>query len=177
MSNSVAHCFLLALSTGMRAGELCAIKWDYMKKDYVVLHKPKTGPGRVVSLSPMGLRILERTRGWDAEYAFGMKSEPFDANLRKYRERAGLEGFTFHDTCYTATTRLVVKPSIKRLILCEIFGWKQTKTTLTYFNPTAIPDGWGAMGSKISSVAQALSYQSPLLPTDGSMPASGSRFV
>lgn len=137
VSNAVAHCFLLALSTGMRAGELCAIKWGDVKKDYVVLHVSKTGSGRDVPVSPVGLRIIERMRGWDDEFVFGMKSQSLDANFRKYRERAGLSGFTFHDARHTAATRLAVKPGINPLILCKIFGWKQTKMALTYFNPTA----------------------------------------
>lgn len=88
-------------------------------------------------LSALGHRIIEHVRGWDVEHVFGLKSQSLDANFRKYRERARLSGFAFHDARHTAAMRLAVKRSINPLILYKIFGWKQTKMALTYFNPTA----------------------------------------
>lgn len=121
----------------LRAGELCAIKWADVKKDYVVLHISKTGKGHNVFLSPVGQRIVERMRGWDAEYVFGLKPQSLDANFRKYRQRAGLEGFTFHDARHTATTRIAVLPGISPLVLCSIFGCSDPKMAMTYFSPSA----------------------------------------
>jgi integrase len=120
----------------MRADELRAIKWTDVKKDHVVLHKSKTDPGRGCAFVPGGT-ILEQLRGWDAEYVFGFSSQSLDANFRKYRERAGLEGFTFRDTRHTVATRIVVRPSMTTLVLGKIFGWTNPKQAMTYFNPTA----------------------------------------
>jgi integrase len=120
----------------MRAGELCAIRWPDVKADHVVLHVSKTGAGRHVPVSAVGLRILKRMKGWDSETVFGLKPQTLDANFRKYRDRAGLKGFTFHDSRHTAATRVALLPNMTLLMLCKIFGWKNPKQAMTYFNPT-----------------------------------------
>lgn len=79
-------------------------------------------------------RIIEAMRGWDEVYVFGLKSPTLDALFRKYRTRAGLSGFTFHDTRHTAATRLAGRVDV--LTLCKIFGWKNPKRAMTYYNPT-----------------------------------------
>lgn len=132
---AVSHAFLLALSTGMRAGEICALKWPDVESDHVVLHISKTGKGRKVPLSAVGIRIIERMRGWDADSVFGLTSQTLDANFRKYRDRAGLSGFTFHDSRHTACTRIAMIPGMTELMLCKIMGWSSLKQALTYFNP------------------------------------------
>ena len=68
-------------------------------------------------------RIIEAMRGWDEVYVFGLKSPTLDALFRKYRTRAGLSGFTFHDTRHTAATRLAGRVDV--LTLCKIFGWSR----------------------------------------------------
>ncbi len=137
VSQSVARCFLVALSTGMRAGELCAIQWKDVRGDYVKLHTSKTGAGRDVPLSPYARRTIERMRGWDASSVFGLSSQTLDAMFRKYRQRAGLSGFVFHDARHTAATRMAMSRKVDALQLCRIFGWKNPKQAMTYFNPTA----------------------------------------
>jgi integrase len=133
---AVAHAFLLGLSTGMRAGEICALKWSDVKEDHVVLHVSKTGKGRPVALSAVGTRIIERMRGWDEEMVFGITSQSLDRNFRKYRDKGGLTGFTFHDSRHTAATRVALLPGMTEMVLCKLFGWKGTKQALTYFNPS-----------------------------------------
>lgn len=135
VSQAVAACFLLALATGMRAGELCALTWADVREDYVVLHTSKTGAGRHVPLSPVARRILDGMRGWDEVSVFGLKSQTLDAMFRKYRERAGLAGFTFHDTRHSAATRIAQRLHV--LDLCLVFGWKNPKMAMTYYQPKA----------------------------------------
>ena len=79
-------------------------------------------------------RLLKRMEGWDDLYVFAINTASLDALFRRYRERAGLSGFTFHDTRHTATTRLAKQVHV--LTLCKILGWKGTKQALTYYNPT-----------------------------------------
>jgi len=74
-------------------------------------------------------------RGWDDDLVFGLKTASLDALFRKYRGRAGLEGFTWHDTRHTAATMLSRRVDV--LTLCKIFGWANTTQALTYYNPTA----------------------------------------
>ena len=137
VSGAVAQCFVLALQTGMRAGELCGLRWADVRGDYVVLHAgtTKTGKGRNVPLMPTAQRTIERMRGFDDELVFGLKSQSLDALFRKARGRAGLAGFTFHDARHTAATRLAGRLHI--LDLCRMFGWRSTTQALTYYNATA----------------------------------------
>lgn len=137
VSGAVAQCFILALQTGMRAGELCGLRWDDVRGDYVVLHAgtTKTGKGRQVPLMPTAQRTIERLRGFDDDLVCGLTSQSLDAMFRKYRKRAGLDGFTFHDARHTAATRLAGRLHI--LDLCRMFGWRSTTQALTYYNATA----------------------------------------
>lgn len=135
MSQAVAVCFMAALLTGMRAGELCALHWDDIKPHHAHLRTSKTGKGRDVPLTPAARRCIEQMRGFDAELVFGLKSQTLDALFRRNRDRAGLAGFTFHDARHRAAT--VLAQRIHVLDLCRVFGWKGTSRALTYYNPKA----------------------------------------
>jgi integrase len=146
VSQAVAYAFLLALATGMRAGEVCGLTWARVRPDYVTLPNlrqveeegkgtVKTGKGRDVPLSMVARRIIERMRGWDRETVFGLQSQTLDTLFRRARDRAGLSGFTFHDSRHTACTRLARRVDV--LDLCKIMGWVKTTQALTYYNPKA----------------------------------------
>lgn len=132
---AVGMCMLLALRTGMRAGELCALTWEHVHATHVHLPITKNGKARDVPLSSRARRVIKRMRGWDEELVFGLKTASLDALFRKYRDRAGLSGFTWHDTRHTAATMLSKKVDV--LTLCKVFGWSETRQALTYYNPTA----------------------------------------
>lgn len=139
VSQAVAMCFLVALRTGMRAGELCALAWTDVFADYCTVTAVRVGAGKTgkrdVPLTPRARRLIERMRGWDDELVFGLKSQSLDALFRKARGRAGLEGFTFHDARHTAATMMARKINV--LELCRVFGWVKTDQALTYFNASA----------------------------------------
>lgn len=134
VSAAVAHAFLLALQTGARAGEICALRWEDVRADHFVVVDGKTGR-RDVPAVPTTLRVIEAMRGYDDELVFGLKPQSLDAMFRKYRSRAKLGGFTFHDTRHTAATRLA--PRLHILDLCKMFGWTNPKRAMVYYNPTA----------------------------------------
>ena len=140
-TQAVCVAFLLALRTGMRAGEICALKWADVFPGYVRVTGDEIGGGKTraakrdVPLVYQAERLIQSMQGWDAEYVFGIKSATLDALFRRYRDRANLEGFTFHDARHTAATRISKKVDV--LSLCKIFGWKNTKQALTYYNPKA----------------------------------------
>lgn len=138
VSQAVACAFLAALRTGMRAGELCGLTWDRVHDGYCrTPHKVgRTAASlRDVPLTPKALRIIGKMRGFDPALVFGLKTASLDAMFRKYRERAGLDGFTFHDTRHTAATWLARKIDV--LTLCKVFGWSRMDQALTYYNPKA----------------------------------------
>ena len=134
---SVAHAcacvFLLALRTGMRAGEICSLPWSLVYNDYATVDG-KTGV-RDVALTPQARRVIEQFRGWDDDLVAGIKTATLDAMFRKFRAKAGLSGFTFHDTRHTAATWIAQKIDV--LDLCRQFGWSNPKMALLYYNPTA----------------------------------------
>lgn len=145
VSNACAHAFLLALSTGMRAGEICNLTWERVRGDHVILLNrtqaeeegdttTKRGKGRPVPLSPVAQRVIARMKGWDADLVFGVQSQTLDTLFRRARDRRKMSGFTFHDSRHTACTRLARKVDV--LDLCKIMGWVKTTQALTYFNPS-----------------------------------------
>jgi integrase len=135
MGQAVAVCLLVALHTGMRAGELCGLTWDHVHARHAHLPLTKNGKARDVPLSSRAVALIARMRGWDNVLVFGLKPQSLDALFRKYRARAGLDGFTWHDTRHTAATMLARKVDV--LTLCKIFGWSSTTRALVYFNPSA----------------------------------------
>jgi integrase len=137
VAQAVAHAFLFALRTGMRAGEICGLTWDRVFDDHCTVSGKTRAAKRSVPLTAPTKRLLEAMRGYDPVLVFGMKSQSLDANFRKYRNRAGLEGFTFHDSRHTAATRIAKSGRIDVLTLCKIFGWSNPSMAMIYYNPTA----------------------------------------
>jgi integrase len=134
VSQSVAVMFLLALRSGMRAGELCSLTWSQVHDNYCVLPVTKTTP-RHVPLSKKAVKLINKMRGFDNKSVFSVSSATRDALFRRARDNAGLEGFTFHDARHTAATWISRKVDV--LTLCKIFGWSDTSQALTYYNPKA----------------------------------------
>lgn len=136
VSQAVAVCFLVALNTGMRAGELCGFTWARVYPDYCRLLITKNGEPRDVPLTDRARRVIERMRGWDDVSVFGLKPQTLDALFRRARDKAGLSGFTFHDARHTAATLLA--PRMEVLDFAKAFGWRNLNQAMVYYNPTAI---------------------------------------
>lgn len=136
-SQAAAVAFLLALRTGMRAGELVKLTWPNVFEKYCHLPATKSMGDRTrdVPLSPKAARLLSRMEGWDDVSVFYLSSSTIDSLFRRYRDRAGLSGFTFHDSRHTAATWMSRKVDV--LTLCKIFGWSSTTMALVYYNPKA----------------------------------------
>ena len=73
--------------------------------------------------------------GFDRETVFGVSPQALDATFRRWRARLGLAGFTFHDARHTAATWLARRIDV--LDLCKMFGWRDPKMAMIYYNPTA----------------------------------------
>ncbi len=138
VSHAVAIAFLVALATGMRAKELCTLAWVDVRQAHGQAHNVKAierGVSRDVPLNKVARRLIERMRGWDADLVFGISTATLDALFRKARKKGGMDGFTFHDSRHTAATRLAKRLDV--LTLCKMFGWKDPKMAMIYYNPTA----------------------------------------
>lgn len=108
--------FLMALHTAMRASEV--LKAEYGDK-VAVLHDTKNGEARRVPLSPRAMRLSALCP------AFTITGPSLDALFRKARDRAGLAGFTFHDSRATALTRMSKRVDV--LTLAKISGHKDIR--------------------------------------------------
>lgn len=138
VSQSVAVCFLLALCTGMRVKELSSLRWVDVRTAHGTARNVKAvelGVSRDIPFSPVARRLVDRMEGWDKDTVFGVSPATLSALFLRARKKAGLEGFTFHDSRHTAATKIARKLHI--LDLCKMFGWKKTDQALTYYNPTA----------------------------------------
>ena len=132
--NNVSLLFLVALRTGMRAGELCQLTWDRVSEKSVYLAETKT-VAREVPLSKKARRLIEMARGRHADLVFGMKETTLSGLFIRYKKRAGYDGFRFHDSRHTAATWMAEKVEV--LTLCKIFGWSDPKMAMVYYNPKA----------------------------------------
>lgn len=132
-THAVAVCFLTAIATGMRAGELCNLTWDRVYDRYVYLDKTKNGNARNVPLSRRAKRYIEYMRGFNDDLVFGLDAGVLSTLFRRHRKKAGLSGFTFHDARHTAATLLAKKVDV--LTLCKIMGWSNPKMAMVYYNP------------------------------------------
>ncbi|GAA4321708.1 site-specific integrase [Pigmentiphaga soli] len=132
-----AVALLLALETAMRAGELLALRWEYVHLDRRVAHLPatKNGDPRDVPLSRCAVELLEAMQGVDEERVFTLSSALLDVYFRQGRALAGIEGPTFHDARATAITRLAKKLDL--LELARMVGHRDPRSLLVYYRASA----------------------------------------
>lgn len=137
----VAYALLLALRTGMRAGELAGLTWARVHPAWVELPMTKNGYARDVPLSRKAQRLMDGLRGFDDERPLPVTVQVLDATFRRARDAAGLSGFTFHASRHTAATWIgatVGRPG--RLSFPEfvrVFGWRDPRNAMVYVNTRA----------------------------------------
>ncbi len=135
VSYRVGLAFLFALRTGMRAGEICGITRKDCHLDHVTLPLTKNGSLRNVPLSRKAKRLLGHALNLKQEPVFGLTASRLDALFRKARTRAGLSGFTFHDSRHYFCTYAARK--LSPFELARMMGHKDLKMTMRYFNESA----------------------------------------
>lgn len=146
----VTACFLLALETGMRSGEILRLRpRDIDRQSSVVKVAALEVGGRKGSKSgqvvasrevPLTQRAVELLGQLQAAmpasqvpaegftrppYVVGMDDSNRDTNWRKVRDRSGVEDLTFHDTKHEACTRL--SKLIDVLALSHAIGTKDIR--------------------------------------------------
>jgi integrase len=129
------HAFLFAVETAMRAGEIIGLTWAAIDLDGRTAHLPitKNGLPRDVPLSTEAVRLLQMLPKSDP--VFGLTSRQLDSLWRKLRDRAAVQGLTFHDSRHEAITRLARRVEV--LDLARIVGHKNISQLLTYYDATA----------------------------------------
>ena len=128
------HAFLFAIETAMRAGEIVGLTWDRVNLAQRVADLPmtKNGTARQVPLSTEAVRLLQALP--HADPIFALRSAQLDALWRKVRDRAGIEGLTFHDSRAEAVTRLAKKVDV--LTLSRITGHRNISMLTVYYRET-----------------------------------------
>lgn len=122
-SQEVAHAFLVALHTGMRASEVLSARRD---GSVTHLAQTKNGDARSVPLSGRAQKLIALCP------SYSIDSATLDALFRKARAKAGLSGFTFHDSRATALTRMSKRVDV--MTLAKISGHRNVNMLLsTYY--------------------------------------------
>jgi integrase len=170
--------FLTAAFTGLRMGELVALRWrdvDFVGSVVRVraswsvgsLTAPKSGKVRSVPLAPQVAQELaklssrELFTGDDDLVFVGETGSYLDdsALRRRYKralERAGLRQLRFHDLRHTFGTRMIAKADIRRVQ--EWMGHADIQTTMRYlhFAPREedaqlVAEAFAVSGSQVSA--------------------------
>lgn len=152
----------LALLTGMRIGEICALKWKNISleegtirvcatvqrvtaateaegKTTLLLGSPKSEASeRTIPLTDRALALCRRMRPGD-ENAFVltgtercMEPRTLQYRMKKYAEDCGLEGVHFHTLRHTFATRCV-ESGFEIKSLSEVLGHSSTSITLNRY--------------------------------------------
>jgi integrase len=170
-----AAIFLTAAFTGLRRGELLALRWrdvDFagsvvrVRASYAAgeLTTPKSGKVRSVPLAPEVANALARLGqrpNWTSDDDLVFPGEAGDyldgsALRRRYAAalgRAGLRPLRFHDLRHTFGTRMIAKADIRRVQ--EWMGHADVQTTMRYLHyaPRAEDAALVAEAFKIDPIA------------------------
>lgn len=136
----VGAAMLFAVETAMRAGEITALDWKdvHISKRFLRVAGHEGGGKteaaiRDVPLSPEAIRLLRQAGGESS--VFQLTTAQIDANFRKAKKLAGVEGLTFHDLRHTAITRLARKLDV--LALARMVGHRDLRMLQLYYNESA----------------------------------------
>ena len=132
---------VLALSTGMRQGEIMNLTWDDvdLNQGRITLHETKNGERRVVPLTGKALSLIKehsKVRRIDTALLFPSKVKknvPIDlrAPWLTALEQAGIEDFRFHDLRHSAASYLAMNGASMAEI-AEVLGHKTLQMVKRY---------------------------------------------
>lgn len=130
-------CFLFAIETACRAGEILKLEWSDIKQvgDKAIAHlrETKNGEDRNVPLNKEARRLIALLPR-DTDKPVMLDSRQLDSNFRKYRP-IELKDLHFHDTRHEALSRMA-KIVQNPMDLAKISGHKDVSILLNvYYNP------------------------------------------
>ncbi|MCB1180517.1 MAG: site-specific integrase [Chlamydiia bacterium] len=132
---------VLAISTGMRQGEIMNLRWKDIdfEKDRITLYETKNGEIRVVPLMGLAsklLRELAAKRTIDTDLAFPSKKKsnvpmdlrsPWETALKK----ANVADFTFHDLRHSCASYMVMNGA-SLVEVADVLGHKDLQMAKRY---------------------------------------------
>jgi len=158
---------MVALTTGMRWGEILGLKWDYIKLEnrLIILPMTKNNTVRVLPINDTLHRILSEMPE-KSGYVFGNGKGGHVGDIKRsfasaYR-KAGITDFRFHDLRHTYASHLAIREVYIRA-LQELLGHKTLAMTQRYShlapeqlqNAAKLLDG--AIGERRECIGEALS--------------------
>ena len=105
---------VLALSTGMRQGEIMNLRWSDVdfQRGRITLHETKNGERRVVSIAGLAFQLLQKLDKVDSHLLFPGKDPKQPMDIRFPWEIAlkasGIKDFRFHDLRHSAASYLAM---------------------------------------------------------------------
>jgi integrase len=97
----------IALSTGMRRGEILELKWKNIKEHVIEVEQAKAGAREVVLNSDAKLILEIAKKRKKDERIFHYTPDGFASNWDRVKKRAKIENFRFHDCRREFISRLV----------------------------------------------------------------------
>lgn len=141
--HETAVAFLIALETGMRAGEILALRPEHVRGAVAHVAKSKTGPARDVPLSKrarelfalMRQKRLLNVRKHPDGRIFHVDGPSLDTTFRRARVAQRLKGFVFHDARATAITDLSKRLDVRQL--ARMVGHADLASLMLYYAESA----------------------------------------
>jgi integrase len=155
-------CVVLALSTGMRQGELMGLKWQdvNLKDGYLILHQTKNGTRRRVPIAGLGLELLaehSKIRRLDTDLLFPgtiHKNKPIDLRtpFETALKAAGINDMKWHDLRHCCASYLAMNGASLGEI-AEVLGHKTLSMVKRYshLSDSHVSNVVGSMNKKIFS--------------------------
>lgn len=128
--------FLFAIETGLRAGEIVALRVEdlVLESRFLRVRQGKTQAARRdVPLSAEAIRIIEQLPKKSS--VFDLNSAQLDALFRKVKAKAMVDNLHFHDSRHEAITRLSKKLDV--LALARAVGHRDLRMLMVYYNQSA----------------------------------------
>lgn len=131
---------ILAISTGMRQGEILNLRWKDvdLKRKKLILHETKNNERRavpIVGLAHEVLSDLRKVRRIDSKLVFPARDPEKPVDIRNAWEaavtRAEIEDFRFHDLRHTAASYLAMNGATLAEI-AEVLGHKTLQMVKRY---------------------------------------------
>jgi integrase len=146
LDNSTEHLrviIMVAVSTGMRSGEIFSLKWEAMdfERGFIYLTQTKNGERREVPLNEHAKReLMAYPRHASSPYVFCNSDGSFIKSVKgsfsTALEKAKIANFRFHDLRHTAASHLVMSGAELNTVR-EILGHKSMQMTMRYSHLTA----------------------------------------
>jgi len=129
---------IAALNTGMRRGEILALRWADVDlgNRKITVKNTKNNETKVIPINQtLYEELLNLSKESDGEYVFsngeGQRFGDIKTGFLSALRRAGIEDFRFHDLRHTFGSQLVMQ-GIDLKTVQQMTGYKQIKMTMRY---------------------------------------------